>query len=774
MPSEIDVTPLAGGAVLPVSNPTGYLVSRPGTAAAALKEILEGFLIDARETNCTLQFIPRARPVIVQSSVNQWVLPVLGNTDTAAFTSPNVPGNILVAFTSLRGGMGVPSISDTSLNSWTPIFLSGSTTDGTVPSAGAWWCVANSSISLNTIAFAYPGGVGLNDNFGGYAIEIGGPNPPAVAASSGTGALASATVGGYSISFTLAIGTPWNLALLELDAGGSPPFLLALMSELEGGGAFWVAGQDPPTGWTDAFPSSDHSSTAVLWRYEYFTVPEGDLGLEKDKAKLVEALAQENDLPQAVTVLYNDATLNYQQGKQLKGRNPRIVTIETKNQKILSLPFTLMPQQARQLAEAHLYSDWENRASYAINLWRALYLLLDPGDWIQFTYEGLLFTARLLSCDVGRGAVIGLACVADDPRDYVSSVVGGANLAFVGPVTRTLAQTILYILDMPLLRDSDANPGGSGFYAAMGSSSIDWLAAALYGSSDDVKFTLLDSSDGPVAFGGALTILAAPRSPWDWDTVNSLTVQMQSGTLAGDTDVNVLNGSNALIVGSEVIQFANCVNNGGGSYTISRLLRGRRGTEWACGTHGTNETVIAPFAVGEILREQRPLSEIGSLRYYRGVTSGDLVADAPDNDLTLAGNDLKPYAPCHIGGFLDVNSNVIITWMRRTRIGWAGLSQDPVPLSEDSELYDVDILNGSGVVIRTIANVTVPTAMYLATEVVTDFGSLPANGITVNIYQKSGEVGRGFAGTGVVPTPGGWPIPLPATLGVELFHVNGS
>lgn len=766
--SQLDVSLLSGGAILPVSNPSGFIVERPSTAAASLKELMEAFFIDARETDGKLQFLPRARPIIVQSNFKQYLQL---NTPDVTFPGPNTPGNILVAFALIRAPHTIPLISDDNANSWTPIELSGNSTNGTVPAVGAWWCVANAGAAANNkVAFDFGAGT-LNDNFDGYILEIPGPNPPAVAAAAGTGALASATLGGVSLSFTLAAGTGWNLALLELSAGTSPSFFLALMSVIPGSGTWWPG---VPSGWSDAFPAAAKDWSAVLWRYDYFTIPERDLGLVKDNAKLIEALAQENDLPQAVTVLFNDQTLNYQQGKQLKGRNPRIITLETKNQKIMSLPFSLTPQQARQLAEAHLYSEWENRSSYAINLWRALYLLLDPGDWIQFVYEGLTFIARIVSCDVGRGAVVGLACVADDPRDYVSEAVGETNAAFVSPVSRTLAQTILYLLDMPLLRDGDANPGGSGFYAAMGSLSPDWLSASLFESSDDVNFSFLDNSDGPVAFGGALTILAAPRSPWDWDTVNSLTVQMQSGTLAGDTDINVMNGANALIVGDEIIQFADCVDNGGGSFTVSRLLRGRRGTEWACGTHVADETVIAVTVAGALLREQRPLAEIGQLRHYRGVTGGDVVTDAPDNDLTLAGNDLKPYAPCHIGGFLDANSNVLITWMRRTRVGWASLSQDPVPLSEDSELYDVDILNGSGVVIRTIANVSVPTAIYLATQIATDFGTLPTNGVTVKVYQKSAQVGRGFAGTGVVPTPGGWPIPLPATSVQKTFLVNGS
>lgn len=509
------------------------------------------------------------------------------------------------------------------------------------------------------------------------------------------------------------------------------------------------------------------------------SIAEEDLGLEEDKAKLVESFADELPLAEAVTVLFNDATVNYQQGKQLKGRNPRIITLATKNQKIVTMPFSLTPQQARQLAECGLYSEWQTRQKFATNLWKAVHILKDPGDWVEFNYESLTFLARLASVDVGGGLATALEALSDDARNYNSSAVGETHIGFTPPVQRSLPPTLLFLLDIPLLRDRDANLGGSGFYAALTSADPSWLSASLFESIDDVDFNLLDTSDGPVAFGTAQTTLAAPRSPWDWDTVNSLTIQMSSGTLSGDTDINVLNGANALLVGDltsgnfEVIQFADCVDNGGGSFTISRLLRGRRGTEWACATHIAFETVIGITIAGGILREQRPLSEIGKQLFYLGVTDGDTVTP-PGEGFTLSGQDLKPYAPCHIGGFIDANNNVVITWVRRTRLGWSSLSQDPVPLSEDSELYDVEILSALGAVIRTFTGLTVPTCAYLAAQIATDFGSIPANGITVNVYQKSGEVGRGFKGTGVVPTPGNWPPPVAPSSGNLTFHVNGN
>jgi hypothetical protein len=63
-----------------------------------------------------------------------------------------------------------------------------------------------------------------------------------------------------------------------------------------------------------------------------------------------------------------------------------------------------------------------------------------------------------------------------------------------------------------------------------------------------------------------------------------------------------------------------------------------------------------------------------------------------------------------------------------------------VPLNEESERYDVDILDGADVV-RTIS-ITAPAATYTAAQQTADFGS-PQSSIAVRVYQLSAIVGRG-------------------------------
>ena len=70
-----------------------------------------------------------------------------------------------------------------------------------------------------------------------------------------------------------------------------------------------------------------------------------------------------------------------------------------------------------------------------------------------------------------------------------------------------------------------------------------------------------------------------------------------------------------------------------------------------------------------------------------------------------------------------------------------------MPLGEDSERYEIDILDGSDVV-RTLS-ATSPTATYTAAQQTADFGS-PQPSISLRINQLSTTAGRGTPRSAVV------------------------
>jgi hypothetical protein len=128
-------------------------------------------------------------------------------------------------------------------------------------------------------------------------------------------------------------------------------------------------------------------------------------------------------------------------------------------------------------------------------------------------------------------------------------------------------------------------------------------------------------------------------------------VTMVSGSLASVSNLEMLNGANlaALIRAdgnAELIQFQDIALSEG-VYTLTTLLRGRRGTEVFTGGHGVGDLFVLLTGEG-VQRRPLPLDRIGDTLFYRAVGRGGELRNARTEQLTLAGNDLKPYAPAQL------------------------------------------------------------------------------------------------------------------------------
>lgn len=62
----------------------------------------------------------------------------------------------------------------------------------------------------------------------------------------------------------------------------------------------------------------------------------------------------------------------------------------------------------------------------------------------------------------------------------------------------------------------------------------------------------------------------------------------------------------------------------------------------------------------------------------------------------MLGRAEQPYAPVHIAGTRDGSNDLMIAWVRRTRIGGELVDlTGAVPLGDASEAYEVDIRNAA-------------------------------------------------------------------------------
>jgi hypothetical protein len=196
------------------------------------------------------------------------------------------------------------------------------------------------------------------------------------------------------------------------------------------------------------------------------------------------------------------------------------------------------------------------------------------------------------------------------------------------------------------------------------------------------------------------------------------------------------------VIGEEIIQFQTATLLDTNKYRLSNLLRGRLGTDWAVASHVAGEKFV--LLTNAVARELMASSGWGIGKKFKPVTIGSTLGATTAQDFTYSAKSLKPYAPVHIVGSRNTAGDLTINWKRRTRIGGDWRDGVDVPLSEESERYELEIMSGATLK-RTITGLTSPTTIYTAAQQVTDFGSAQSS-VSVRVYQLSAAVGRGYAG----------------------------
>lgn len=444
---------------------------------------------------------------------------------------------------------------------------------------------------------------------------------------------------------------------------------------------------------------------------------------------------QELELPRQIRVHYQNPQRDYDPGEEL---SPARFDTAAESVVDVDLAVAITPDQAARIAEV-LYRDlWAGRWTHSIAVDQSQ-SAIEPADCIIVPIDGQNQRMRVPALTDRLINLRQLQLLRDDDGSYESTATGVTSqrpsdgLALYGPIE-------LLTLDLPAL---DENGDDAGFYIAARPliEGGNFRGAVVSRSVDGNAFEMVASLTQATPVG--LVVSALPTGPTTiFDEGNELRVSLQYGDLESRTEADVLAGANAAAVGVdgrwEIVQFKNAVNVAGSVWSLTGLLRGRRGTEHALGSSIAGDRFVL-LSAGTISRVAQAVSDIGLSRDYRAVVVGGLGTAAT---LAFTGNGvaLKPFSPVHLAASRDDDGNIEMTWIRRDRLG----TDLDVPLSEDVEDYEVDVLNSSDVVLRTLS-LSVPLAPYTTDQQITDFGSVQVEDtLRVRVYQISVAVGRGY------------------------------
>jgi hypothetical protein len=338
------------------------------------------------------------------------------------------------------------------------------------------------------------------------------------------------------------------------------------------------------------------------------------------------------------------------------------------------LAVALSAADAKSLAQNMLARAWAARDKLTLRL-PPRRLSLEPGAIVdlplspsRWTIEKSIIDGFVAVVELRPASAVGAAVPADGGR-----IVPNPDVV-AGPVT-------LALLDVPTAGFSTSQPT---VLVAASTPTVGWKRRTVqigFGGQTIAAETARSKS----VLGHALTALGSGATELI-DVENSVDVALLDTDqwLTSCDDEALAAGENLAVVGREVLQFGQVSPLGGGQFRLSRLLRGRGGTEWACSGHSGGEVFCLIRAAG-LQSVMLPAWSIGAT--VTGTTMG-----GNGSSISFGADSLRPPSPINLAVERQSGGDLLIGWTRRSRQGFAWVDGTDAPLGEAREQYSVTII----------------------------------------------------------------------------------
>ena len=457
---------------------------------------------------------------------------------------------------------------------------------------------------------------------------------------------------------------------------------------------------------------------------------ENDLVPDQEGRLLQLTRAQESELPRELSLGFTDGARDYQQASVLSRR----LEGWSRRQSQADVAVVMDRAQARRRADCWLQDLWVGRETLVCRV-RPSLVSLEAGDAVTVVVDGARRLFRIVSITDGAERLIHARAfdplVYDAPPAY-TPVVATSRPQLAGPPYPIVLDLAYANTDGNVLQYlavfADPWPGAMALWRGAGGS-----------------FSLEGSLTRCAIIGDTIDVLG-PGPAGRIDRGASVRVKVRGGALASVTERQLLAGLNAAALRGadgawEIFGFAGAELVGDGVYRLSSLLRGLGGE-----THLARRTLpagslfvlldsaITPLVAG--------LSRVGSLNAWRVGPADRDYADAACArfESVATAKALQPYAPARVRGLRSAEG-VTFSILRRGRRDADGWDLREIPLGEDAEAYEIDILR-NGAVVRSLSS-SASSVIYPAALELADFGAAQG-AFDVQAFQMSAAVGRGF------------------------------
>lgn len=355
------------------------------------------------------------------------------------------------------------------------------------------------------------------------------------------------------------------------------------------------------------------------------------------------------------------------------------------------IPIALTRGEGRQVAERWLTESRIAREAIRFALPPSC-LKVGAGDLIELQGDQSEGRALYRIDSVEQGMLQIIEAVRIEPDVYTS-----AEMIDDIPSTRNFVPAVPVsplFLDLPLIT-GDEIPHAP-YIAATANP---WPGSvSVYQSSSESDFRLINQVVAKSIIGTTQSeLIAAPAGRLDRGA--PLEVKLISGTLSSVDQSVMLTGANLAAIGDgtpdnwELFQFSDAELVDTGTYRLRTRLRGQLGSDGLM-------PEVWPVGSWFVLLNGFP-QQIDLSRNLRRVAQTYRIGPAkrPVDDVsfiqeTLAfnGNGERPYAPAHLRSHFSAEGNVVVSWIRRTRVDGDSWDVPEVPMGEETEGYVVRVL----------------------------------------------------------------------------------
>lgn len=443
------------------------------------------------------------------------------------------------------------------------------------------------------------------------------------------------------------------------------------------------------------------------------TLTDDDIGFDKSPvppARYTAKRFQGIDLPRSVTLNYYAEDTDYNTMTQTS----QLFTFADGQDVNLSVPVTMSHEKAKQVTEIALIQSHVERMQYKFTT-SYKNVDLEPGDVITVPM-GVLRINKINELDEGL-----LEIEATDAG--VAEAISTSDLEVAIPpastnIPVTLGYSQGFFLDPTNINDNDT--GVRLYVAVHGYDRPGWPGAQVWASDDGATYNVVGSTSAEATVG-LVAIAPAAASPYVWDETTTISVQLKTNALVSRSELAVLNGENWCQIGNEILGFKNAVLTAPKTYTLSGLLRGRQGTEWAIGEHVANELFV--LLDTNVLKIDWTDSDRSKTKKYKVVTIGSSLDKVDPQDVYMYSNNKRLWTP-HSAKVEQLGSDWRFTFKERVRFN--NELQDNTELTHDSDWagFGIVLYDATGTTIVKTYTTTSELWTYTAAMQTADFGSL--------------------------------------------------